>query len=61
MPRRRGAAPELTRLPEFAALTKVLAALRPLSPEGRRKVVEAVHALLEVSPGRAPAHSAGRR
>jgi len=36
----------------FAALEAVLAALAPLDPEERRKVIEAVHALVDVSPGR---------
>lgn len=41
----------LSRDPAFAALRAVYAALLPLDPEGRRKVIEAVHALLKVSPG----------
>ena len=42
----------LRALPEFKALQAVHTALIPLSPEGRRKVVEAVHALLEISAGK---------
>ncbi len=38
-------------LPEFKAVEAVLAALTPLKPEGRRKVIEAVHALIEISVG----------
>jgi hypothetical protein len=38
--------------PAFKALEKVLAALAPLDPEGRRRVIEAVHALLPISPGK---------
>lgn len=41
----------LKSLPAFAALERVIAALAPLNPEERRKVVEAVHALLPISPG----------
>jgi hypothetical protein len=37
---------------EFLALEKALRALAPLDPEGRRKVIEAVHALLKISPGK---------
>ncbi len=37
--------------PAFRALEKVLAALTPLNPEDRRKVIEAVHVLLPVSSG----------
>lgn len=33
------------------ALETTLAALAPLDPEERRKVIEAVHALIDVSPG----------
>lgn len=47
---------DVTRLPEFRALKSAFAALEPLNPESRRKVVEALHALLTISPGRAPAH-----
>lgn len=36
---------------ELSALAKVHAALRPLDPERRRRVIEAVHALLEISAG----------
>lgn len=43
----------LRKLPEFKALEAVYAALSPLNPEGRRKVIEAVHALLKISAGRA--------
>jgi hypothetical protein len=35
-----------------AALAKTVAALAPLSPEERRRVVEALHALLEIGAGR---------
>jgi hypothetical protein len=42
----------LAKLPEFQALSQAYAALQPLDPEGRRKVVEALHALLEISAGR---------
>lgn len=45
-------AERLAKLPEFQALSGAYAALEPLDPEGRRKVVEALHALLEISPGR---------
>jgi hypothetical protein len=38
-------------LPEFKALETVLYALAPLKPEGRRKVIEAVHSLIEISTG----------
>jgi hypothetical protein len=41
----------LRKLPEFKALEAVYRALTPLDPEGRRKVIEAIHALLEISPG----------
>lgn len=41
----------LAKMPEFKALAGAYAALQPLTPEGRRKVIEALHALLEVSPG----------
>jgi hypothetical protein len=34
------------------ALEKVVAALTPLNPESRRRVLEAVHALVEISAGR---------
>ena len=44
------------KLPEFKALQTVLKAMAPLKPEGRRRIIEAVHALLEVSPGKKPAH-----
>jgi hypothetical protein len=44
-------ADKLRKLPEFKALQGVYAALLPLKPEGRRKVVEAIHALLEISAG----------
>jgi hypothetical protein len=43
----------LSDLPEFRALEAVVRALAPLEPEGRRKVIEAVHALLPVSAGKA--------
>lgn len=39
------------KLPEFKALEAVCAALAPLDPEGRRKVIEAVHALMRISAG----------
>ena len=38
-------------LPEFKALQTVLTALSPIKPEGRRRIIEAVHALLDVSAG----------
>lgn len=41
----------LRKLPEFKALEAVYRALTPLEPEGRRKVIEAIHALLKISPG----------
>jgi len=41
----------LKKLPEFKALEGVYAALLPLSPEGRRKVIEAIHALIPISAG----------
>ena len=37
--------------PQLKALQSVHAALSPLDPEGRRKVIEAIHALLEISAG----------
>ncbi len=50
------------------ALEKTLAALAPLDPEERRKVMEAAHALIEISAGRqdgdgpdAPARKTGKR
>ena len=46
---------ELSELPEFSALKAAHAALLPLTPEGRRKVIEALHTLLKVSAGRPPA------
>ena len=36
----------------LAALDKVVTALAPLDPEGRRRVIEATHTLLEVGFGR---------
>lgn len=47
---------DVTRLPEFKALKAAYAALEPLSPESRRKVIEALHALMKISPGRKPQH-----
>lgn len=44
---------DVTRLPEFKALRAAYAALKPLNPEARRKVIEALHALMTISPGRA--------
>lgn len=38
--------------PAFKALEAVYRALRPLDAEKRRRVVEAVHTLLEISPGK---------
>ncbi len=35
-----------------AAFEKTVVALLPLSPEERRRVIEAVHALIEIGPGR---------
>ena len=46
----------LRKLPEFKALEAVYCALTPLDPEGRRKVIEAIHALLKISPGKSGAH-----
>lgn len=49
------------------ALAKVVAALAPLTPEERRQVVEATHALLPVGAGRqgkdrpGPRRGKGRR
>ena len=43
---------DLRELPEFKALTAVHAALRTLKPEGRRRVLEAIHSLLEIGQGR---------
>jgi hypothetical protein len=34
------------------SLAAVVAALAPLDPESRRRVLEAAHALVEISPGR---------
>ena len=42
---------ELDRTPEFKALQTVLGALQKITPEGRRRIIEAVHALLQVSAG----------
>jgi hypothetical protein len=42
----------LRKRPEFKALEAVYAALTPLDPEGRRKVIEAIHALLTISAGK---------
>lgn len=36
----------------LAALQTVVVALAPLDPEARRQVMEATHALLEISAGR---------
>ena len=46
-----------------AAFEKTVVALLPLSPEERRRVLEAVHALIEIGPGRrnADAKAAGRK
>ncbi len=35
-----------------AAFEKTVVALLPLDPEERRRVIEAVHALIEIGPGR---------
>jgi hypothetical protein len=35
-----------------SAFEKTVVALLPLSPEERRRVIEAVHALIEIGPGR---------
>ncbi|MBI3551444.1 MAG: hypothetical protein HY077_02900 [Elusimicrobia bacterium] len=51
---------DLKKLPEFKALEAVYAALLPLKPEGRRKVIEAIHTLIEISPGE-PGRPARRR
>lgn len=42
---------KLKKDPAFRALQAVYAAMLPLNPEGRRKVVEAIHALLPISEG----------
>ena len=42
---------DLRSMPEFKALQTAYAALLPLKPEGRRKVIEAIHSLLEISAG----------
>lgn len=55
MPDNRSSA-KLKKLPEFKALGTVYKAMKPLDPERRRKVVEALHALLEISAGKKPAH-----
>jgi hypothetical protein len=34
-----------------AAFEKTVTALLPLAPEERRRVIEAVHALIEIGPG----------
>ena len=36
----------------LAALDKVVTALAPLDPEGRRQVIEAAHTLLEIGKGK---------
>ncbi len=36
----------------LAALEKVIAALAPLNPEARRRVIEATHTLVEIGAGR---------
>lgn len=43
---------KLKKDPAFRALQSAYAALLPLSPEGRRKVIEALHGLLTVSAGK---------
>ena len=35
-----------------SAFEKTVVALLPLAPEERRRVIEAVHALIEIGPGR---------
>ena len=35
-----------------AAFEKMVMALLPLAPEERRRVLEAVHALIEIGPGK---------
>ena len=47
---------KLNELPEFKALQTVLRALKPLTPEGRRKVIEATHALITISAGTNSTH-----
>ena len=37
--------------PEFRALESVYNAMKPLKPESRRRIIEAVHTLLEISQG----------
>ena len=51
-----------------SAFEKTVVALLPLAPEERRRVIEAVHALLEIGPGerqnsdaKAPGRKRGRR
>ena len=48
----RSAAQRIVNTPEFKALDAAYRAMKPLDPEGRRKVVEALHTLLKISPGR---------
>ena len=50
---------DLRKLPEFKALESVYAALLPLNPESRRKVLEAIHALMAISAG--ASSSSGRK
>ncbi len=42
---------------ELAALQTVYSALKPLKPEARRKIVVAIHSLLDISQGLPPGHA----
>jgi hypothetical protein len=42
-----------------SAFEKTVVALLPLNPEERRRVIEAVHALIEIGAGTAPGGSRG--
>ena len=43
-----------------SALEKTVAALLPLAPEERRRVLEAVHALIEIGSGQARGEGGGK-
>jgi hypothetical protein len=43
------------------AFEKTVVALLPLSPEERRRVIEAVHSLIEIGPGQRQNADAGAR
>jgi hypothetical protein len=56
----------MTEAKTLKSLAAVVAALAPLDPESRRRVIEAVHALIPVSRGRTgkdaePRKGKGRR